>query len=77
MSLLVWNYRGLGNLLTEDQLANLVWAKDLSVVFIVETWTDKTKLERVKEKYNSKICLRLCEEIKRVDWHLFGRKTST
>ena len=48
MSLLVWNYRGLRNPLTEDQLADLVWAKDPSVVFIAETWADKARLERVK-----------------------------
>ncbi|KAL4610052.1 hypothetical protein ACB092_08G024200 [Castanea dentata] len=46
MSLLVWNYRGLRNLGTEDQLADFVWAKDPSVVFLAETWTDKVRLEQ-------------------------------
>ena len=48
MSLIVWNYRGLGNLHTEDQLADLVWAKDHSIMFLAETWTDKARLEQVQ-----------------------------
>ena len=36
MSLIVWNCRGLENLRTENQLANLVWEKDPSVVFIAD-----------------------------------------
>ena len=54
MSLLVWNYCGLRNPLTEDQLADLVWAKDPSVVFIAETWADKARLERVKRRIQFK-----------------------
>ncbi|XP_075645796.1 uncharacterized protein LOC142616949 [Castanea sativa] len=54
MSLLVWNCRGLGNPLTEDQLATLVWAKDPSVVFIAETWIDKARLEQVKRRIQFK-----------------------
>ena len=54
MSLLVWNCRGLRNLRTEDQLADLVWPKDPSVVFIAETWTDKARLERVQRKIQFK-----------------------
>ena len=54
MSLIVWNCRGLGNLRTEDQLADLVWAKDLSVVFLAETWTDKARLEQVKRRIQFK-----------------------
>ena len=54
MSLLVWNCRGLGNLRTEDQLADMVRAKDPSVVFIAETWTDRARLERVQNKIQFK-----------------------
>ena len=50
MSLLVWNCRGLGNPRTEDQLAELVWAKDPAVVFLAETWTDKDRLVRVQRR---------------------------
>ena len=48
MSLLVWNCRGLGNPLTVDQLAELVRAKNPSVVFIAETWTDKDRIVQVQ-----------------------------
>ena len=54
MSLIVWNCRGLGNLRTEDQLADLVWAKDPSVVFLAETWTDKARLEQVQRRIQFK-----------------------
>ena len=50
MSLLVWNCRGLGNLCIEDQLANFAWAKDPSVVFLADTWTDKVRLEHVQRR---------------------------
>lgn len=46
MSCLVWNCSGLGNLHTEKELGILVGAKDLSVVFIAETWTDEVRLKR-------------------------------
>ena len=46
MSLLVWN--GLGNLRTKYQLAELVWVKDPSIVFIAKTWTNKDKLVQVQ-----------------------------
>ena len=48
MSLLVWNYRGPGNLRIEDQLVDFVWAKDPFVVFLAETWTDKARPEQVQ-----------------------------
>ena len=44
MSLLCWNYQGLGNQHTENQLAELVWAKDPFVMFLVETWMDEARL---------------------------------
>ena len=50
MSCLVWNYRGLGNPCTVNELASLVRAKDPSVVFIAETWTDEVRLKDVKRK---------------------------
>ena len=54
MSLLVWNCRELGNLRTEDQLADFVWAKDHSVVFLAKTWTDKARLEQVQRRIQFK-----------------------
>ena len=43
MSLLFWNCRGLGNPRTENELVRLIQAKDPSVVFRAETWTDEAK----------------------------------
>ena len=50
MSCLVWNCRGLGKPCTVNELASLVRAKDLSIVFIAETWTDVARLKDVKMK---------------------------
>ena len=54
MSILCWNCRGLGNQRTENQLADMVWAKDPSVVFLAETWTDEARLVFVKERLKMK-----------------------
>lgn len=54
MSLLCWNCRGLGNSWIENQLTYLVWDKDPSVVFLAETWTDKTRLSQVQERLKFK-----------------------
>ena len=35
--------------MTEKELDDLIWAKDPSVVFIVETWMDEARLKK-KEK---------------------------
>ena len=50
MSLLVWNYRGLGNLVTEKELGDLIQAQDPSVVFMAETWTDEARLKTIKQR---------------------------
>ena len=50
MSCLFWNYRGLGDPFTVNELASLVRAKDPLVVFITETWTDEARLKDVKRK---------------------------
>ena len=52
MNLLVWNCRGLRNLRIENELVTLIWAKDPSVVFIVETWADDARLDRTLSKIN-------------------------
>ena len=49
MSLLCWNCRGLRNQRTENQLAELVWAKDPSIVFLAETWTDEARLIFIRD----------------------------
>ena len=50
MSCLVWNYRGLGNPCIGNELADIVLAKDPSVVFIAEIWADEARLKDVKQK---------------------------
>jgi len=48
MSLLVWNYSGLGNLRTGKELEVLIRAKDPFVVFLAETWANEAKLKEVQ-----------------------------
>ena len=50
MSCLVWNRHGLGNLCTVNELTEMVQAKDLSVMFLAETWADEARLKDVKRK---------------------------
>ena len=50
MSIIVWNYRGLGNLQTVTELEVVIRAKDPSVLFLAETWADKAKLKEIKQK---------------------------
>ncbi|KAL4605197.1 hypothetical protein ACB092_09G011500 [Castanea dentata] len=52
MNLLVWNCRGLRNLRTEKELVSIIRAKDPSVVFIAETWTDEARLDRTLSYIN-------------------------
>ena len=47
MSCLVWNCRGLRNPCTENELTELVWAKDPSVMFLAKTWADEARLKSV------------------------------
>ena len=48
MSLLVWNCRGLRNLVTKKELGDLTRAQDPSVLFLTKTWTDETRLKKIK-----------------------------
>ena len=48
MSLLIWNCRGFGNLVTEKELGDLIRAKDPSVVFIAKTWMGEARLKKIK-----------------------------
>ena len=50
MSCLSWNYRGLGNPQTEEELVALVGNKDPKLVFLMETKVEKVVLERVGRK---------------------------
>ena len=52
MNLLVWNCHGLENLRTVKELGNIIRAKDPSIVFLVETWANEARLERVLHNIN-------------------------
>ena len=52
MSLLLWNCRELRNPRTENELVRLIQVKDLSIVFIAETWTDEVRLDHTLSKIN-------------------------
>ena len=52
MSFLVRNCRELENQHTGKELGDLIWAKDLSVVFIAETWIDEARLDRILHNIN-------------------------
>uniref|UniRef100_A0A2N9I518 Reverse transcriptase domain-containing protein n=1 Tax=Fagus sylvatica TaxID=28930 RepID=A0A2N9I518_FAGSY len=45
MNCISWNYRGLRNQGTVQELAQLVREKDFSVLFLSETWMDEDRLE--------------------------------
>ena len=52
MSLLIWNCRGLGNPRTVRELGDYIQAKDPSVVFLAETWTDNDRLDQVLRNFD-------------------------
>ena len=47
MSCLSWNYQGLGNPQTEDELIALVSKQDPKIVLFMETELEKTSMERI------------------------------
>ena len=49
MNLLYWNCQGLGNQQTVQELGDLVWAQDLAVEFLAETWLDKARLVSIRD----------------------------
>ena len=50
MSCLSWNCRGLGNPQTEDELVAKVSNKDPKMVFLMETKSEKSTIERIGRK---------------------------
>ena len=52
MNLLAWNCRGFGNHRAIDELGDIVQAKDLGTMFLVETWSTKEQMECIKIKLN-------------------------
>ena len=52
MSIIVWNYRGFGNLRTGKELKVVTQEKDPSIVFLAETWADEARLKEIKCNIN-------------------------
>ena len=52
MSLLIWNCRGLGNPRTVRELGDYIRAKDPSVMFLAETWTNNDRLHQVLRNFD-------------------------
>ena len=64
MNLLCWNCRELGNLPIEQELGDLIWAQDPSVVFLVETWLDKVRLEEIRSKMKFGGMIEVCRDMR-------------
>ena len=50
MSCIAWNYRGLGNHLAVQELAEVMTVKAPAIVFLAETLADKARLDYVKDR---------------------------
>ena len=51
MNLLAWNCRGLGNQRAVEELGELIQAKDPRIVFLSETWSTKTQMVGIRNKF--------------------------
>ena len=51
MNLLAWNCRELGNHRVVEELGELIQAKDLGLVFLLETWSTKTQMVGICNKF--------------------------
>lgn len=47
MNLLCWNCSGFGNPQIDQELGDLTWAQDPSVVFLAKIWLDKARPEEI------------------------------
>ena len=74
MNLLCWNCRGLGNLSTEQELGDLIRAKDPSVVFLAETWLDKARLKDIKVRLNFGGMIEMCRGMREGGIVIFWKK---
>ena len=48
MNLLSWNCRGLGNHRAERELGDIIQAQVPTIVFLSETWSSRSRMERIK-----------------------------
>ena len=49
MSIMCWNCQGLGNRQTVQELGNITWAQDPTVVFLAETWLVEARLAGIRD----------------------------
>ena len=47
MSLLAWNYQGIGNRCAVDELGDIIRAQDPEIVFLLETWLTKVQMQLI------------------------------
>ena len=52
MSLLIWNCHGLRNPRRVRELGDYIQAKDPSIMFLVETWTDDARQDQVLRNFD-------------------------
>ena len=69
----MWNYCGLGNLRTKKELGVLVRAKDPSIIFLAETWSDEARLKILNGNWNLIRFLLCLEKIGEEVWCCFGK----
>ena len=74
MNLLCWNCRGIGNLLTKQELGDLIQAKNPLGVFLVKTWLDKARLKDIKVKLNFGGMIEVCRDMRGGGIAIFWKK---
>lgn len=48
MNCIIWNCRGLGNPRSVQELTEIVRSKDPEAMFVIETWLDADRLEKIR-----------------------------
>ena len=75
MTILAWNYRGMGSALAVWTLADEVRSKDPLLVFLTETKTGESKMKGIRNKleYMQGITVRSDGRSKRASYDVEGR----
>lgn len=77
MNLLCWNCHRLGNPQTKQELGDLIQVYDPSIVFLLETWLQKARLEVLCARFKFGGMLNFSRERRGGGngvWLFFGRK---
>ena len=51
MNLICWNFWGLGNQQTIQELGELVLVQDPTIVFLAETWLEEARLSNIRDSH--------------------------